>query len=472
MYILKNAIKNLGRNKGRNILLGIIIFILILSTTVGLVINTTTKGIIEDYKNRFGSKVTLGVDFDKLMAEQKPDANGILAFPAAPEISPEQYMAFAESKQLRSYQMDMRTGIVFENLKAVDEKANEGMSGGIGEGYEEHVMPKAKLLGYSDADNLPDFAKGLRKIVDGDIYKNKNECLVSSDFAALNKLKVGDSFQIMDTANKKETTLTVAGIYADATQATGDLPPGAMSLEGSYGNRRNEILVNIETLTANFDISELTVNAEYELKSPDLLEAFEKELREKGLPEAYNVETDEAGYNKIVAPVVGLSKISMTFMWVILGVGSMILLFITTMAIRERKYEIGVLRAMGMKKAKVAFMIVAETIMITVLCLGMGMGIGNVISQPVADFLIVEQVEAAESSPKEGIQFNGSIGMGESTSDSNSDVQPLSEIDVSLTPEAVVQIALIALALALLSSAAGVIYITKYEPMKILSERN
>ncbi len=470
MYILKNALKNLGRNKGRNILLGIIIFVLILSTTVALVINSTTKGIIEDYKNRFGSKVTLSVDFDKLMSEQQPNQDGSFSFPQAPEITSEQYMAFSKSENLKSYQMDMLAGVVFKELKAVNDKANDGMVGSIGgSADDEYISPKAKLLGFSNPEKLPDFTDGLRKIIKGDIFKNKNECLISSDFAELNGLKAGDTFVITDTVSKKDVTLKVAGIYADATKAERDLPSGVISMEGSYGNRRNEILVSLDTMTANFDVNDLSVNAEYELKSPDLVKDFEKELREKGLPAAYNVETDEAGYNKIVEPVVGLSKISMTFMWVILIVGGIILLFITSMAIRERKYEIGVLRAMGMKKAKVAAMLVAETVMITVLCLGVGLGIGSAVSQPVADSLIAGQVESIENQQSQNGSMNGSVSIG---GPEEPDVEPLKEIDVSLTSEAALQIVLIALVLALLSSATGVVFITKYEPMKILSERN
>lgn len=238
---------------------------------------------------------------------------------------------------------------------------------------------------------------------------------------------------------------------------------------GAYGNRRNEILVALETMQDNFDVNNLLVNAEYELKSPDLLLDFEKELRNKGLPAVYIVGTDEAGYNKIVAPVEGLSQISITFMWIVLIVGGVILLFVTTMAIRERKYEIGVLRAMGMKKAKVAVMLVVETVMITAACLGIGLGIGNALSQPVANVLIASQSEATEQDSQLSVQPNGSVNIGMAA---DSDVQPLQEIDVSLTVDAATQIILIALLLALLSSVAGVVFITRYEPMKILSERN
>ena len=468
MYILKNALKNLVRNKGRNLLLGLIIFALILATTIALVINTTTKGIIDDYKTRFGSRVTFEVDFDKLMSETKPNADGSISFPKAPEITPEQYMEFADSEHLKSCQMDMLGAVAFSDLQAVGANQNSGIIGSIG-GDEAGAAPQAKLIGYSDTNHLPHFTDGLRKIIKGQLFQKENECLISSDFADLNSLQVGDSLSATDVMSGRTITLKVAGIYADATKATADLPSGSISLEGSYGNRRNEILVSTDTMTGNFAVNDLSVNAEYELKSPELVGVFEEELRKKGLPAVYHVGTDEAGYNKIVAPVEGLSRISVTFLWVVLIVGGVILLFITAMAIRERKYEIGVLRAMGMKKLKVAVMLVAETLIITVICLAAGLGLGGALSQPVADTLIAGQVEAAQSEQEQGgINISGSINMG----DAESDVTPLSKIDVSMTPEAILQIVLIAVILALLSSVSGVVFITKYEPMKILSERN
>lgn len=392
----------------------------------------------------------------------------MVAFPTAPEISPEQYLEFSKSEHLKSYQMDMLTGVVFSDLDAVGDSSGNGMIGSIG-GDSDYVNPEGKLLGYSDSGNLPDFADGLRKIIKGELYKDANECIISSDFADLNKLDVGDTLEVMDTTSKKKVTLKISGIYADATKATGDLPDGMVSLEGAYGNRRNEVLVDLETMRENFEVKNLTVNAEYELKSPDLVADFEKELRDKGLPSAYIVGTDEAGYNKIVEPVKKMSGISMTFMWIVLIVGGVILLFTTTMAIRERKYEIGVLRAMGMKKAKIAIMLVVETVVITALCLGVGLGVGSALSQPVADVLIAGQSESADEGSQPIVQPDGSVNIGGA---SNSGTDTLQEIDVSLTTGTTMQIVLVAMLLALLSSAVGVVFITRYEPMKILSERN
>lgn len=468
MYIIKNAFKNLLRNKGRNGLVGSILLVLIVATTVALVINTTTKGIINDYKNRFGSTASLSVDFDKLMNDQEPNAEGSLSFPSAPEITPQQYVDFAKSKYLKSYQLDMLASIAFDELKPVGEQDNNQAIGSIGGNNNDYISPQAKLLSYSNLNKIPDFSEGLRKIVEGKTFKKDNECIISSDFAELNNLKVGDKISVKDTISKKTFSLNVSGIYADATKATANLPSGSFSLEGSFGNRRNEIIVNRKTMESNLDINNLSVNAKYELKSPEVVKDFENEIREKGLPDVYNVETDEASYNKIVAPVVGLSETSITFMWVVLVIGGVVLLFITAMAIRERKYEIGVLRAMGMKRLKVAIMFVIEMLILTTLCLGIGLAIGASVSQPIADTLIENQAKVTEPQQSVG-NYTQSIGMG---SPETNDVEPLSTIDVSLTVEAITQIILIALLLALLSSTAGVIYITKYEPMKILFERN
>ncbi|MFU2108463.1 FtsX-like permease family protein [Paenibacillus larvae] len=43
---------------------------------------------------------------------------------------------------------------------------------------------------------------------------------------------------------------------------------------------------------------------------------------------------------------------SVTYIVIVLVLGAVILILLSSIAIRERKYEIGVLRAIGMKKGK------------------------------------------------------------------------------------------------------------------------
>ena len=132
----------------------------------------------------------------------------------------------------------------------------------------------------------------------------------------------------------------------------------------------------------------------YYLKSPDLLDRFNEEAHDLGIPDYYEAQTDTLSYNRIVGPVEGLAGVAKTFLIIVLALGSALLILVSILAMRERKYEIGVLRAMGMKKAKVAAGLVAEMLALTVLCLVLGFGVGSAAAQPIANGLLQNQREA------------------------------------------------------------------------------
>lgn len=241
----------------------------------------------------------------------------------------------------------------------------------------------------------------------------------------------------------------------------------------SFMNRRNEILTSFDSIMNQAEAAggKLNVQATYYLKNPDMLLDFEKELQAKGLPEAYTVSTDEASYKKVVGPVEAMRGIFFTFMIVVLILGSLVLMLLYSIAIRGRKYEIGVLRAMGLKKGKVALGLMSEALVIMVVCLVAGLGLGSVLSQPVADTILQDQVAAAEESNTAAGGGKFLMVAGQSNI-SNVSSPPISELDVGLDTATIAQIAAIALLLALLSSAVGIRKITKFEPIKILMERN
>lgn len=210
----------------------------------------------------------------------------------------------------------------------------------------------------------------------------------------------------------------------------------------------------------------LNVTAVYYLKNPGLEDEFESYVRENGLHEVYNVNVDTESYNRIVKPVESLKSISTAFLVVILLVGCLILILLSMLGVRERKYEIGVLRAIGMPKTKVAFGLICESVCVMILCLCIGLGAGSLIAQPVSDRIMEEQGSLAEQPPQEdyGDIIYSTIGINETAS-------ILQEVDINLTPESMAFTAVISLALGLLTNIMGIFYITRYEPMKILSER-
>ena len=470
MYILKNALKNLTRNKGRNILLCIIMTAILSSVAISVIINTTSSEIVKDYKDKFGAEVYIQTDMKKLkeaMQSGKFDSNKVTG------ITNNLVRDLAKSEYLKETKMQSKYYGVSDNLKALDQdEDNSQMVGAIsGQGID---MPNLPVVGNDKIENLEDFSKGNRKIIDGKMYSKKEEAIVSEEFAKLNNLKVGDTIEVENT-NKSEKydplKLKISGIYQDLT--TDKENQQRVMPKMAITNKRNEILTSLDTLDSynqkvKKDKDLFTIEARFFLKDPDLLSKFDKEAHEKGLSDMANVSTDKGNYDSIVKPVEGLQKISNVFMTLVLVFGGSVLILISILGIRERKYEIGVLRAMGMKKGKIALGIMFETLSIIVISLVCGLSIGSFSAQPISNILMKNQLKVQSEAMNDGFANIASIGSN-ITDATNA---TLTNLNVSLTGSAILAIIAIALLLGAISIGIGVIYIMRYEPMKILSERN
>ena len=467
MYVLSNALRNIERNKGRNALIAVIIFAIIATTVVTLMINNTTSGIIDDYRTRFGSQVNISPDIEKFMeAGNAPSAGSGMKLP---EVTAQQSLDFANSDYIKDYVVQVMIGVAGENLKGIDEGSSSNMMPMGNNTNDESITPQFYLK-----NNFFDFDEGYRGIADGNgrMVESDDECIVSEDFAELNNLSVGDTVTLSASLHNDDMTsyrtityeLELVGIFYDYTQEYS-------GIQMSMANRRNEILTTTETILSPVGEGDsgFSVTATYFLKDPSMLQAFEAEIRAKGLSDFLKVGTDESGYDSIVRPVEGLKSVSLTFMAIVLILGAVILLLLSTMAIRERKYEIGVLRAMGMKKSRVALGLWFEMLAITCVCLCLGLLAGSLIAQPISDILLAGQLEAAAAS---GGLPGGAIASADSSSLLSGSLTTLDELDVSLAFNTVLEIIAISLALASLSALAAISRITKYEPIKILMERN
>jgi putative ABC transport system permease protein len=305
------------------------------------------------------------------------------------------------------------------------------------------------------------------------MFEEINECIISQELADLNNIFVGDVIELRGAyAADKTYHLTIVGIYSDVTEEYANF---FLEMNGRFAdNRRNEIITNFDTMiAAGWETNAgLDMKTTYYLKNPDDIMMFEQEVRSKGLPITYDVSINQAAYDKVTGPLSGMKGAVVTFMIVILILGAIVLALISFLAVRERKYEVGVLRAMGMGKAKVAFGILAEAVIIAALCLVIGLGTGSVMAQPIADGILEGKIAAAEVESSQGGNKVLIAGGQMQTNDIAQGYEPESEIQVSLGRNVMFQIIMITLGLAALSGVIGVIVITQYEPLKILRERN
>ena len=248
------------------------------------------------------------------------------------------------------------------------------------------------------------------------------------------------------------------------TVGGGAITPGrsqqeaAVSLEQYLSFAESEYLDGADVKESNRGAD--FVDAVYYLKRPDMLAVFEAELRSKGLPNDYNVRTDESAFDSVAGSVESLNNLALTFLIIVLVLGAVIMILVSVIAIRERKYEIGVLRAMGMKKKKVALGLWVEVIVITCICFALGMGLGTVLSQPVSDAIMIGQAESTDV---------GSTSLADRLS--GSDTGQAETISVSVDAVTTLEIFAVSILLASIAGIISVSRITKCEPIKILMER-
>jgi len=219
---------------------------------------------------------------------------------------------------------------------------------------------------------------------------------------------------------------------------SGNSTTSTVTTEDLYFFAESEYLSGATIVANEISMRSRDGETSFYLKSPDMLAAFEAEMREKGLPDDWRVFRDEASYRRMIKPIESLKDVSLTFLIVVLVFGASIMILLSIIAIRERKYEIGVLRAMGLKKKMVALCLWVETIAITFICFVAGIFAGTALATPVSNALWT--------------------GDG--------------QISIGLDAITILQILGISILLASVAGAVSVSRITKYEPIKILMERD
>jgi len=263
---------------------------------------------------------------------------------------------------------------------------------------------------------------------------------------------------IGETTNVMNSTVRV--VPSDGQRIISGEATAAISFEQYNFFAESEYLDGAEIKESHTSVD--GVDAVYFLKHPDMIGNFEVELRKNGLPDNYSVVTDESAFQNAIGSVANLQSLMLTFLIIVLALGAVIMVLLSAIVIRERKYEIGVLRAMGMKKSKVALGLWVEILTITCICFVLGMGAGTMLSQPVSDMILVGQTESTSA---------GSTSLAERL---NITTETEELIEVSVSVNAVTAMGVLGISI-LLASIAGVISVSrinKCEPIKILMERN
>lgn len=548
MYIIKNAFKCIGRSRGRNILIGVIVFVIAVSACIGLSIRQAAESAKSDTLE--GLTVTATISFDRQKAmndiiqnaenDNSSENSGRPSFDRdkfsdfmgeSSSLTLDEYKKYAEAKSVKDFYYSISTSFngnddflpVSNDSSSDDEdtssetESNRGPGGFFQppEDIRNQMMGAQSdftVVGYSSEEAMTSFIDGTATIVDGSVFTEGTsdaECIISQELANYNSIAVDDTITLENPNNEDESyEFTVVGIYTDSSSnessfsimgATSTDP--ANSIYTSYAalhtildaSGENSETVTDDTTGREFSTEiKSTLSATYVLSDVDSYNKFTEEVRELGLDESYNVtSSDISSYESSLVPLETLSKLAGYFLIVVLLIGAVILIVLNIFNIRERKYEIGVLTAMGMKKFKVALQFLTEIFVVTIVAVIVGVGVGGVSSVPVTNALLENQV-AAESNQFNKIEENfgrpgnmipnGNMvpndmpqaqnGRPGNFFDENEVTDYINEIDEAMNLTVVFQMLGIAVLLTIVSGAVSMLFIMRYDPLRILANRD
>lgn len=470
MYILKNALKNLVRNKGRNIAILMIAILTLTSVTLSFSIQTFSALAIERYKDNFGVQAKIGFNWEKISKDHPPvqtiEEDGTISEVQDFEVpmpDAAEYERYADSQYVKQTLYHASCAVASDFLKPVKDNLRPGeeivdiagmskeelmkfFDASTEQELEEYVGGKEELkkvmdtkngcigslVGFTDLSLLDDFSTGKRKLEQGSYPKERNECIISSAFAEENNLKLGDTVSVSgpsSSMDKEELPLTVTGIYGDYFNEV---------TAAEFGMLYGDIFTTYDTLMNSGFHYIYLLDGIFILKNPESAELFEKELRSKGLSEYQTLEYSTEEYENNTKPLKNISHIAEIFTLSASVIGAAILLLISFVNVRERKYEIGVLRSMGMKKSGIARGMIYEAWIGMLIGFIVSILAGLALTKPVASALLGEASNVSTALPAVSVAF--SVGL--------------------------------AFVLSMISGLCAVFAVMRHEPMKILSERN
>lgn len=528
MYILKNAFVSISRNKGRNILIAIIITVIAAACAITLSIRNSATKIVDAYNSKYNVEASIGMDRSSLMnsfmgrEEKDGESNKqsredmIETFNNIESITVDEIDKYGDSKYVSSYYYVYQTNMDAEDLEeATDSLIKEstttttkreqfgGFPGRPGGSQstttttkrEEIFNAKAAdgaftVTGYSSYSAMSDFISGNYTITEGSVSSDftSNTCVISEELAELNELEVGSKITLVDPKDDDLTyELEVTGIYKENSEDSSDMT-------NMFSSSVNTIITNstvLESMIEKNDELSVTVTPTFILTGTEVAEKFAEEVKEKGLSEYYTVTNNLDVVEGATKSISNVKTFATTFLIITLIIGGVVLLVLNMINIRERKYEIGVLRTIGMRKFAVISQFTIELLVVCIFGLLVGAGIGALSSVSVANSLLANEINNA-TTDMEDIKENfggmgdmpggpggempnfqgGPGGKEEFNMNGVVNIEQVDSMEAVVDIKVLFQLLAIGLGLTIIGSLAACISIARFSPLTILKERS
>ena len=232
---------------------------------------------------------------------------------------------------------------------------------------------------------------GTEKLIAGTVFSptsSSHVAIVGSDLAKKNALSVGSTF----TAWGKP--IKVIGIY------------DAGSTFANAG-----VLMPLATVQSLADVPGEVTSATVTVDTVSNVSSVQAEIK-KALGSSADVTSTQQVAEQSLAPLNSVKTISLYALFAALAVAALITIFTMVMVVRERRREIGILKAIGARTRSVVTQFLVESSTLTLIAAVIGLVLGIIAANPIASTLVTNQTSSATATGPGGFVRPGGFGGG------------------------------------------------------------
>ncbi|WFA92563.1 ABC transporter permease [Bacillus subtilis] len=487
MNFIKRAFWNMKAKKGKTLLQLFVFTVICVFVLSGLTIQSAAQKSSELARQELGGSVTLQVDRQKQMEKQQ-DSGEKRSFESTP-IKVSDANKLAALDHVKSYNYTTSASANTGNFDAIESSSSSSSdsssssssstaknSQGGGQGGPQMVQADLSIEGVISTALVDDFSDGDSKITDGRaITKSdvgKKVTVINETLAEENDLSVGDSITI-ESATDEDTTvkLKIVGIYK--TTSSGDDQAQNFSFLNPYNK-----LYTPYTATAALkgdDYKNTIDSAVYYMDDAKNMDAFVKAAKKTSIDfDTYTLNTNDQLYQQMVGPIENVASFSKNVVYLVSVAGAVILGLIVMMSIRERKYEMGVLMAIGEKRWKLIGQFLTEILIVAVIAIGLASVTGNLVANQLGNQLLSQQISSSTDSTQtaSGQMPGGGGGMGGGMfGHSSSNVDVIDSLNVAVSMNDMLILGGIGILIAIIATLLPSISVLRLHPKTILTKQ-
>lgn len=454
MRAVKHAFLSLIRKPTKGIMIFAILFVVYGLVFTGIIIQNSVNQSKTYVRKALGAVVEMKADYMKAMKDQLSQQEY-----SKLNLSASLAKDIAKDPLVEKLYISELTSAFNKSLKSAINTEGSGAGGGNSISFAVPISSSDQgtpFIVIGNTGNPREFDEGTYKITDGRLWDSsddgKDTLIVSEEFASKNNLAPGDKIDLTSGTDNETYSFEIIGVFKGSAPYTVDQLYTSLESEKKLAGTQSD------------DSNATSIS--FRLKDPMDIDTFIHQHINQMPNDYITLYASDNEYNSLTRPLDLISTVISILLAVVFAAGTIIMLAIVTIFVRDRRFEIGLLLASGEGRLKILSQFVFEILLVSVIAFTVAAAASRLSADYTASWIVKNQlVEENTQSSMGMISVGGAVGTGKQEV-KISDVAR--EFNVSVDGEVVYRLLLISLGIVILSAGAPLLIILGYKPRESL----